>query len=157
MLALLGLRCCVWACAACGEQGLLFLAVCRLLIVVPSLVATATEPTCHNHFLAVCRLLIVVPSLVATATEPMCHNHWSSHTLVPVLRNRHTTFFYYSNSLITPIISDFFPSRIPRDAIVFTIHLIVSFNYGRVVILVLFFTFLKRWWDFGNGIISCTQ
>ena len=34
-----GLRCCAQAFSSCGEQGLLFIAVCRLLIAVASLVA----------------------------------------------------------------------------------------------------------------------
>ena len=34
----LGLRCCAWAFSSCGEWGLLFVAVCRLLIAVASLV-----------------------------------------------------------------------------------------------------------------------
>ena len=38
-LAALGLRCCAWAFSSCGEQGLLSLAVCGLLIAVASLVA----------------------------------------------------------------------------------------------------------------------
>ena len=38
-LAALGLRCCVQAFSSCGEQGLLFIAVHGLLIVVSSLVA----------------------------------------------------------------------------------------------------------------------
>ena len=38
-LAALGLRCGVWAFSSCGDQGLLFVAVCGLLIAVPSLVA----------------------------------------------------------------------------------------------------------------------
>ena len=38
-MAALGLRCCMWAFSSCGEQGLLFVAVCRLLIEVASLVA----------------------------------------------------------------------------------------------------------------------
>ena len=41
-LAALGLRCCTWAFSSCGEQGLLFIAVhglLMLLIVVASLVA----------------------------------------------------------------------------------------------------------------------
>ena len=37
-LAVLGLRCCVWAFSRCGERGLLFIAVHGLLIVVASLV-----------------------------------------------------------------------------------------------------------------------
>ena len=32
-----GLRCCVWAFSGCGEWGLLFVVVLRLLIVVASL------------------------------------------------------------------------------------------------------------------------
>ena len=36
-LAVLGLRCCVQAFSSCGEQGLLFVALCRLLIAVASL------------------------------------------------------------------------------------------------------------------------
>ena len=35
-LAAFGLRCCVWAFSSCRERGLLFVAVCRLLIVVAS-------------------------------------------------------------------------------------------------------------------------
>ena len=35
----LGLLCCVWAFSSCGEQGLLFVAVRGLLIVVASLTA----------------------------------------------------------------------------------------------------------------------
>ena len=38
-MAALGLPCCVRAFSSCSEQGLLFVAVCGLLIVVTSLVA----------------------------------------------------------------------------------------------------------------------
>ena len=38
-LAALGLRCCAQAFSSCGEQGLLFVVVCRLLIAVASLAA----------------------------------------------------------------------------------------------------------------------
>ena len=38
-LAALGFRCCVQAFSSCGERGLLFVAVCGLLIAVASLVA----------------------------------------------------------------------------------------------------------------------
>ena len=38
-LAVLGLRCCIWAFSSCSEQGLLFFAVHRLLIAVAPLVA----------------------------------------------------------------------------------------------------------------------
>ena len=37
--AALGLHCCMWAFSSCGEQGLLFVEVRRLLIAVASLVA----------------------------------------------------------------------------------------------------------------------
>ena len=37
-LAALGLRCCTRAFSSCGERGLLFIAVCGLLIAVASLV-----------------------------------------------------------------------------------------------------------------------
>ena len=37
-LAVLGLHRCTWAFSSCGEQGLLFIVVCRLLIEVASLV-----------------------------------------------------------------------------------------------------------------------
>ena len=37
-LAALGLRCCAWAFSSCGERGLLFVVVRRLLIAVASLV-----------------------------------------------------------------------------------------------------------------------
>ena len=36
-LAALGVRCCTWAFSSCSEQGLLFFAVCGLLIAVASL------------------------------------------------------------------------------------------------------------------------
>ena len=39
LLAALGLHCCAWAFSSCGEWGLLFVAVCGLLIAVASLVA----------------------------------------------------------------------------------------------------------------------
>ena len=38
-LAVLGLRCCAWAFSSCGERGLLFVVVRRLLLAVASLVA----------------------------------------------------------------------------------------------------------------------
>ena len=38
-LAVLGLCCCAWSFSSCGEQGLLFIVVRGLLIVVASLVA----------------------------------------------------------------------------------------------------------------------
>ena len=38
-MAALSLRCYVWAFSSCGEQWLLFVAVCGLLIVVAPLVA----------------------------------------------------------------------------------------------------------------------
>ena len=38
-MAALGLRCCTRGFFSCGEQGLLFIVVCGLLIVVASLVA----------------------------------------------------------------------------------------------------------------------
>ena len=38
-LAVVDLRCCVWAFSSCGEPGLLFVVLCGLLIVVASLVA----------------------------------------------------------------------------------------------------------------------
>ena len=37
-MAALGLRCCAWDFSSCGERGLLFVAVCGLLIAVASLV-----------------------------------------------------------------------------------------------------------------------
>ena len=82
VLAILGLRCYVWAFSACGEQGPLFVVVCRLLIVVASLVEERGLLSPHTR---------------ATTPEPTCHNHRSPHTLLPVLRNRHTTIFNYPN------------------------------------------------------------
>ena len=38
-LVALGIRCCAWAFSSCSEQGLLFVAVHRLLIAVASLAA----------------------------------------------------------------------------------------------------------------------
>ena len=46
-LAVLGLLCCAWASSSCGEWGLLFIAVHKLLIAVASLV---------KHGLYVCGL-----------------------------------------------------------------------------------------------------
>ena len=37
-LAAFGLHCCMWAFSSCGEWGLLFVAVCGLLVAVASLV-----------------------------------------------------------------------------------------------------------------------
>ena len=42
-LVALGLRCCARAFSSCGEQGLLFVAVRRLLIAVASLVASTAS------------------------------------------------------------------------------------------------------------------
>ena len=39
ILAVLGLRCCMWAFSSCGQRGLLFTVVCGLLSAVASLVA----------------------------------------------------------------------------------------------------------------------
>ena len=39
ILAVLGLCCCMWTFSSCGQQGLFFVAVRRLLIVVVSLTA----------------------------------------------------------------------------------------------------------------------
>ena len=36
-MTLLGLHCCTWAFSSCGEQGLLFVVVCGLLIALASL------------------------------------------------------------------------------------------------------------------------
>ena len=38
-MSALGLRCCAWAFSSCSGQGLFFVAMCRLLIAVASLVA----------------------------------------------------------------------------------------------------------------------
>ena len=38
-MAGLGLHCCVWAFSSCSKQGLLFMAVCGLLIAVAALVS----------------------------------------------------------------------------------------------------------------------
>ena len=38
LLAVLGFRCCPQAFSSCSERGLLFVAVCRLLVAVASLV-----------------------------------------------------------------------------------------------------------------------
>ena len=40
-LAVLGLRCCMWAFSSCGEWGLLFIALCGLFIAVVSLCCRA--------------------------------------------------------------------------------------------------------------------
>ena len=60
-LALLGLRCCTWAFSSCGERGLLFLAVCGLLIAVDSLVVEhrlqvrGLQQLCHVGSVVVAR------------------------------------------------------------------------------------------------------
>ena len=45
-LVVLGLYCCTWAFSSCGEWGLLFLVVCRLLFAVVSLVAEHRLSSC---------------------------------------------------------------------------------------------------------------
>ena len=50
-LAALGLRCCAQAFSSCGEQGLLFVAVRGLLIVVASLVAEHGLSSCGSQAL----------------------------------------------------------------------------------------------------------
>ena len=50
-LAALGLCCCAWAFSSCGEQGLLFVAVHRLLIVVASLVVEHGLSSCGSRAL----------------------------------------------------------------------------------------------------------
>ena len=47
LLAALGLPCCAQAFSSCGERGLLFLAVCGILIVVASLVVEHRLWTCR--------------------------------------------------------------------------------------------------------------
>ena len=56
-LAALGLHCCVRAFSSCGERGLLFVAVCRLLIAVASLVSEHRLQACglQQLWLAGCR------------------------------------------------------------------------------------------------------
>ena len=55
-LAVLGLRCCARAFSSCGERGLLFVAVCRLLIVVASLVCGAQALGTRASVVAACGL-----------------------------------------------------------------------------------------------------
>ena len=45
-MAALGLQCCVWLFSSCGEQGVLFIVVCGLLIAVASLVAEHQSELC---------------------------------------------------------------------------------------------------------------
>ena len=55
-LAALGLRCCVRAFSSCGERGLLFVAVCGLLIVVTSLCCRAWAVGTWASVVVACRL-----------------------------------------------------------------------------------------------------
>ena len=55
-LAALGLHCCTWAFSSCGEQGLLFAAVHRLLIAVASLCCRAGALGTWASVVVACRL-----------------------------------------------------------------------------------------------------
>ena len=58
---MLGLHCCAWAFSSCGEQGILFVAVRRLLIAMTSLVA------------GVWASVVVVPRLESTGSITVAH------------------------------------------------------------------------------------
>ena len=55
-MAVLGLHCCVRAFSSCGEWGLLFVAVCGLLIVVASLCCRACSPGVQASVVVACGL-----------------------------------------------------------------------------------------------------
>ena len=52
----LGLCCCMWAFSGCSEQGLLFVAVCRLLVAVASLCCGAWALGARASVVMACRL-----------------------------------------------------------------------------------------------------
>ena len=72
-MAVLGLRCCTWAFSSCGERGLLFIAVHRLLIVVASRCrawALGTQPSVVvAHGLSSCGSRAVVLRLSSCGTR----------------------------------------------------------------------------------------
>ena len=47
-LAAVGLHCCAWAFSSCGERGLFFFIVCRLLLIMPSLLQSTSSR--HSGF-----------------------------------------------------------------------------------------------------------
>ena len=68
-LPVLGLHCCAWAFSSCSEQVLPFVAVCRLLTVVASLVVASLVV---EHRLEVCVPLGLQSSVVAACGLSRC-------------------------------------------------------------------------------------
>ena len=70
---MLGLHCCAWAFSSCGEQGILFVAVRRLLIAMTSLVA------------GVWASVVVVPRLESTGSITVAHalSYSAAHEIFP--------------------------------------------------------------------------
>ena len=85
-VALLGLCCCVQAFSRRGEQGLLLLAVCGLLIVVASLVVEHRLWVSGPHWLCHVGSLVVVHGLSCSPAREIlpdqglnpCPLHWQS-------------------------------------------------------------------------------
>ena len=69
-LAALGLRCCAWTFSSCGEQGLLFVAVCELLIVVAS--------RCRARALGAQASVVVAHGLSSCGSRALAHGLSSS-------------------------------------------------------------------------------
>ena len=67
---MLALRCCVWAFSSCGERGLLFVAVRRLLIAVASLCCGAQVLEARTS--AVADLRLQSAGSVVVAHRPSC-------------------------------------------------------------------------------------
>ena len=94
-LAVLGLPCCVRAFSSCGKWGLLSVAVCKLLIVVASLVAEHGS-RCMGFIVAACGLSSMGSVVVAQGLScPMaceifldqglnlCFLHWQANSSGP--------------------------------------------------------------------------
>ena len=72
-LATLGLRCCAWAFSSCGERGLLFVAVCGLLIAVASLVAEHRLQACILQYLWHTGSVVVARGLQSSGSVVVAH------------------------------------------------------------------------------------
>ena len=70
----LGLRCCAQAFSSCGEQGLLFVVMCRLLIAVASLVV---DHGLYMHGLSSCGSRALQRRLSSCGTQALLlHSMW---------------------------------------------------------------------------------
>ena len=93
-LAVLGLPCCVRAFSSCGKWGLLSVAVCKLLIVVASLVAEHGS-RCMGFIVAACGLSSMGSVVVAQGLScPMARWDFSRPGIEPVFPALAGKFFW---------------------------------------------------------------